>query len=140
MYSKGLKMEGLNIDWNAMNNWRMEPIPTTPSSTFSQESMDKAIDSLGKIGGVYTRKEILGKDPQLEAMKDRLNQLIANRDSKVELLRQMESDLSNSTYEQAKNVKTQDEKARLDMEGYKPTTSNYGFSPNDTYNRMNIFG
>lgn len=131
-------MEGLNIDWNAMvNNTKFDPIPMTPSGTFSQESMDKAIESLGKIGGVYTRKDMLSKDPQLEAMKEQLNKLYAERDKKVEQLRLLEDSEQFNAYESAKNIQTPEEKGASGMEGYRPNSS---FTPTNTYNGIPLWG
>lgn len=124
-------MNGYNIDFTQMSNWKPEGIQATPSFTFGQEGMDRAIDSLGNIFGVYTRKDMLSKDPELEAMKEQLDVLMSRKAKLNDEIATINASiydeedkgmLADRAYEQASNL---DPKARAtkQMEGYKPNAS-----------------
>lgn len=120
-------MNGYNIDFTQMSNWKPEGIQSTPSFTFGQEGMDRAIDSLGNIFGVYTRKDMLSKDPELEALKEQLDVLMSRKAKLNDEIATINASiydeedkgmLADRAYEQASNLDPSKK-----MEGYRPSTS-----------------
>lgn len=120
-------MNGYNIDFSQIANWKPEGIQTTPAFTFGQEGMDRAIDSLGNIFGVYTRKDMLSKDPELEALKEQLDRLMSRKAKLNDEIATINASiydeedkgmLSDRAYEQAVNLDPSKK-----MEGYRPNAS-----------------
>lgn len=120
-------MNGYNIDFTQMSNWKPEGIQSTPSFTFGQEGMDRAIDSLGNIFGVYTRKDMLSKDPELEALKEQLDRLMSRKAKLNDEIATINASiydeddkgmLADRAYEQASNLDPSKK-----MEGYRPSDS-----------------
>lgn len=124
-------MNGYNIDFTQMSNWKPEGIQSTPSFTFGKEGMDRAIDSLGNIFGVYTRKDMLSKDPELEALKEQLDVLMSRKAKLNDEIATINASiydeddkgmLADRAYEQASNLDPI-ARATKQMEGYKPSAS-----------------
>lgn len=148
-------MNEYSIDFSQMGNWKPEGIQTVPAWTLGQEGLDKAISSLGDVLGVYTRKDAISKDPELESLKEQLEALVSRKSKLQNEIANINASiydeedkgmLADRAYEQAANL---DPKARAtkQMEGYRPSDSSTeteqmeGYKPNmNAYKGYNIFG
>lgn len=120
-------MNEYSIDFSQMGNWRPEGIQTVPSWTLGQEGLDKAIDSLGNVLGVYTRKDAISKDPELESLKEQLDVLMSRKAKLNDEIATINASiydeddkgmLADRAYEQASNLDPSKK-----MEGYAPSDS-----------------
>lgn len=154
-------MNEYSIDFSQMGNWRPEGIQTVPSWTLGQEGLDKAIDSLGNVLGVYTRKEAISKDPELESLKEQLEALVSRKSKLQNEIATIKATMSEDigvqqdiAHEAAANMSATPKDAMIKagsqgMQGYTPengynatraSEQQRGYYPTDYMKNFNVFG